>query len=200
MKINHPLRGTCNDPTCAFHLYCHCGCGEETTVAEYNIARSAYVRGRPRVYRNGHHLAFIPPRGPWSKRGIPIARVRPLMRKLIEWEAQPRRIGVKGRRTEWDLAVDRLAGKLGVSQHTVSNILYASRCKWVRPEVAQRVVAVILARQPEERAHQARPSTVYEQEMTRLDAQKQLRMARRRGVPNPALTLGYESERVGRPA
>lgn len=34
--------------------FCHCGCGERTTISSYSHAAMGYVKGEPRRYRPGH--------------------------------------------------------------------------------------------------------------------------------------------------
>lgn len=36
--------------------YCHCGCGEKTTISHCTDAAHGYVKGEPRMYVKNHHL------------------------------------------------------------------------------------------------------------------------------------------------
>lgn len=35
--------------------YCHCGCGQKTTIADHNNPRKGHVKGQPKRYIAGHH-------------------------------------------------------------------------------------------------------------------------------------------------
>lgn len=51
--MTHPLRGTC-EPGCPQYGFCHCGCGQPTTVAPSNNAKKRIVKGRPAVFLFRH--------------------------------------------------------------------------------------------------------------------------------------------------
>ena len=38
--------------------YCHCGCGNQTTIASRNCARDGWIKGEPLRFMKGHHNRF----------------------------------------------------------------------------------------------------------------------------------------------
>jgi len=41
--------------------YCQCGCGQKTSIAEFNKAKPGWVKGEPRRFVQYHHLSIAPP-------------------------------------------------------------------------------------------------------------------------------------------
>ena len=80
----HPTRGTCI-VGCRSYGHCHCGCGGRPKRSEVTYVTGSRYRGRPYVFLSGHHLRVVHPRaGTWSKNGVPIERIRPLILWLRE--------------------------------------------------------------------------------------------------------------------
>lgn len=50
---------TCNDTTDPLYGYCHCGCGQKTTLAPYSSRNKGLVKGNPRLLIQ-HHNPRIP--------------------------------------------------------------------------------------------------------------------------------------------
>lgn len=129
----HPAKGCC-EPGCPAWGRCHCGCGGRTATAAQNrraVASSgSLVRGRPRVWVRGHaarlHVAGRGTR--WSKAGVPGPRLTTMFEFLVRsYGTQP--------------AVAQL---LGISDSMVS-LLRRGRVRMVDPDVAQKVVDLVLA-------------------------------------------------------
>jgi len=80
--FDHPSHGTCV-PECSSYGTCHCGCGatpKRSAVTSVPWNRHA---GHPFTFVPGHQLRVVHPRaGMWSKQGVPVERVRPLIRWL----------------------------------------------------------------------------------------------------------------------
>ena len=75
----HPPRGTCA-PGCSFYGRCHCGCGASPKFSQVTFAPSGRMAGRPFTFVSGHQLRVIHPRaGMWSRNGVPIETIRPLV-------------------------------------------------------------------------------------------------------------------------
>jgi hypothetical protein len=129
----HPAKGCC-EPGCPAWGRCHCGCDGRTATAAQNrgaVASSgSLVRGRPRVWVRGHaarlHVAGRGTR--WSKAGVPGPRVMAMFEFLVRtYGTQP-----------------AVAHLLGISDSMVS-LLRRGRVRMVDPEVAKRVVDLVLA-------------------------------------------------------
>ena len=57
------LTSTCICGDIACHVpcgLCHCGCGEQTAIAEWDNEKHGYVAGMPRKYLNGHNKRLKP--------------------------------------------------------------------------------------------------------------------------------------------
>jgi hypothetical protein len=46
--------------------YCHCGCGQKTTIAKKTNTKAGWVAGKPRFYIHGHHVGIGPDNRNWS--------------------------------------------------------------------------------------------------------------------------------------
>lgn len=154
----HPGRGTCV-PGCPLWGLCHCGCGVPTSLAGQSRldGRGEAIRGRPLVWVHGHAARWRRAGGgiPWSRRGIPAQRLRPLVEFLVRTYGTQR-------------ATAQLAG---VSEASVS-LLLRGRTHRVSPPLARRIVDLVLvSRRPRdpvatfELAEPRRLATVREREV-----------------------------------
>lgn len=127
--FSHPPRGTCASG-CPSYGRCHCGCGGHPTLSQITHERSGRSAGRPFTFVSGHHLRVAHPRaGIWSRNGIPVEQVRP----LIFWLRD--RIG----------SVRAVATLLEMPEATVRGYVYNTRRKRVPPQAAKRIVRLVLA-------------------------------------------------------
>ena len=80
----HPRHGTCI-VGCRSYERCHCGCGGRPKRSEVTHIAGSRYRNRPYVFLSGHHVRVRHPRaGIWSRNGVPIERIRPLILWLRE--------------------------------------------------------------------------------------------------------------------
>ncbi len=129
----HPARGTCI-VGCRAYGHCHCGCrGRPKRSAVTYVSGSRY-RDRPYVFLSGHHLRVVHPRaGTWSRNGVPIEKIRPLILWLRERHGSLRAV----------------ASLLEMPESTLRGHVYNTKRKRVPPATAARIVALVLAhRQP----------------------------------------------------
>ena len=167
-RFNHPPRGTCI-PGCPLYGVCHCGCGGATSLAMAQDPRFGVIRGLSRVFCRGHQIRRGNRRwARWSVNGVPNERIRPLLAFL------KKRYGT----------CHSVASSLGVSTDVVSRHLRGDRAN-MNPRIAARVAALVLAGQPADREHRARPSTAWEQDRIRREGIRQDRAAYRRGEKKP---------------
>lgn len=131
--FTHPPAGTCT-PGCRLYGRCHCGCGEHPTRATTTFGRGNRVRDRPYVFRSGHQArVLLVEGGHWSKRGIPVERIRPLLGWLHE------------RHGTWH-AVAQL---LRMPMSTIKGYANNSNRRRVPPESARRIQQLVLAHRPQ---------------------------------------------------
>jgi hypothetical protein len=105
--------------------------------------------GHPFTFVPGHQLRVVHPRaGMWSKQGVPVERVRPLIRWLRVQHGSVRAV----------------AEMLNMPESTLRGYLYNAKRKRVPPEAAQRIVALTLAH----RKH-TRPLELWEEVPGRLE-------------------------------
>ncbi len=127
--FDHPSHGTCV-PDCPSYGTCHCGCGatpKRSAVTSVPWNRHA---GHPFTFVPGHQLRVVHPRaGMWSKQGVPVERVRPLIRWLRMQHGSVRAV----------------AELLQMPESTLRGYLYNAKRKRVPPEAAQRIVDLTLA-------------------------------------------------------
>jgi hypothetical protein len=135
--FDHPPHGTCT-PGCRSFGTCHCGCGERPTRAIASVVEMKRVRGRPYTFRAGHQARVLIRRsgGHWSKRGIPIERIKPLLTWLHE------------RHGTWEA----VASLLRMPTSTIKGYANNSRRRRVPPEAARRIQQLVLAHRPREQA------------------------------------------------
>ena len=125
----HPTRGTCI-VGCRSYGHCHCGCGGRPKRSEVTYVTGSRYRGRPYVFLSGHHLRVVHPRaGTWSKNGVPIEKIRPLILWLRERHGSMRAV----------------AELLAVPESTLRGHVYNTKRKRVPPATAGRIVALVLA-------------------------------------------------------
>lgn len=128
--FDHPPVGTCSRG-CHFYGMCHCGCGETTRRSPVGSRDGGHrVRGEPSVFRSGHY-GRVAPRGGgiWSKNGIPVERVRP----LLAW--------LHRRHGSWDVVADLLRMPMATVKGYVNN----TKRRRVPPEAARRITELVLA-------------------------------------------------------
>jgi hypothetical protein len=131
--FEHPRSGTCT-PGCHLYGRCHCGCGEQPTISAATIERENRVRGRPYAFRQGHgaRVRLRGGGGHWSRRGVPVDRVRPLLTWLHE------------RHGTWEA----VAILLRIPTSTVRGYANNTRRRRVPPESAHRIQQLVLAHRP----------------------------------------------------
>lgn len=128
-SFDHPTRGTCV-PGCSSFGECHCGCGGRPRISHITVASTYRVAGRPFTFVSGHQLRVIHPRaGIWSKNGVPVERVRPLLLWLRQQHGSIRAV----------------ATLLDTPEATISGYVYNTKRKRVPPEPARRIAALVLA-------------------------------------------------------
>lgn len=184
-RTMHPLRGACF-PGCPHYGYCHCGCGQQTMIARRTDSRIGTVAKRPKVFVTRHHLVR-----PWSKEGIPITWVQPLLELLRHHHGTYR----------------RAAAALGTSDRQVLGWRRGEN-PIITPTWAGRIATEVLRIRAERRRALGlsiyendippRPPTTWESERARMNAGQKIRAAQRQGIPHPAPLLGYESQSVAR--
>lgn len=174
MTWGHESRGTCRRP-CRLYGRCHCGCGGFTRRSPQMRRSTGQVRGEPYVFRHGHNArAGV---GPWARRGVPVARVAP----LLEWL-----------RSIYGTQV-AVASLIGMSESYISTLLRGKRARTSR-EIARRIVDVVLAHRRrradpwtfDEVGPIVRPPLPDEAERARKEVQRQWReyhRRRRAGLP-----------------
>lgn len=134
--FDHPPVGTCT-PGCRLYGRCHCGCGEQPTVAPANFQRASRVKGRPYAFRQGHQARIVARQGGiWSRRGVPVERVRPLLEWLHQRHGTWREVGVL----------------LRMPTSTIKGHANNRRRKRVPPEAAKRIQELVLAHRPRARS------------------------------------------------
>lgn len=125
----HPPRGTCV-PSCPAHGQCHCGCGGSPKTSQVTSAGWHRVAGRPFTFVSGHQMRIAHQRaGMWSRRGVPVERVRPFLLWLRQRHGSMRSV----------------AALLDMPEPTVRGYVYNTKRKRVPPEAAKRIADLVLA-------------------------------------------------------
>lgn len=125
----HPTRGTCI-PGCTSYGRCHCGCGAQPKLSQVTHERSGRIAGRPFTFVAGHQLRVVHPRaGIWSRNGIPVERIRPLVLWLRE------RLG----------SIRAVAILLEIPEATIRGYVYNTKRKRVPPQAARKIANLVLA-------------------------------------------------------
>jgi hypothetical protein len=128
--FDHPPGGTCV-PDCRSYGRCHCGCGESPTWSPATVEDAGRIRGRPYTFRCGHQARVLlnAGGGAWSKHGIPVGQVRPLLKWLHE------------RHGSWD----QVAILLRIPMSTIKGYANNAQRRRVPPEAARRIQQLVLA-------------------------------------------------------
>lgn len=125
----HPRGGTCV-PGCSSYGWCHCGCGGRPKLSHVTHERSGRFASRPFTFVPGHQIRVAHPRaGIWSRNGVPVERIRPLVFWLRE------RLG----------SMRAVAAVLQMPEATVRGYVYNRKRKRVLPEAARRIANLVLA-------------------------------------------------------
>lgn len=125
----HPARGTCV-PGCSSYGTCHCGCGARPKLSQITSPSSSRVAGRPFTFVSGHQLRVVHPRaGMWSRNGIPVHRIRPLLFWLRERHGSIRAVAIL----------------LNTPEATIRGYVYNTKRKRVPPHTARKIADLVLA-------------------------------------------------------
>jgi hypothetical protein len=136
-RFIHPPRGTCV-PGCSSFGRCHCGCGARPKLSQVTFVASGRVTGRPFTFVSGHQLRVAHPRaGIWSRNGVPVETIRPLVFWLRDRHGSIRAV----------------AALLHMPESTVRGYVYNRRRKRVPPRAAKRIADLVLA-------HRKRPGSI----------------------------------------
>lgn len=139
-SFNHPPSGTCI-PGCRLYGRCHCGCGERPTISPATFERANRVKGRPYAFGTGHQARVVlRSSGIWSRNGIPVDRVRP----LLAW--------LHRRHGTWK----EVAVLLRMPMSTIKGYANNTRRKRVPPESARRIQQLVMA-------HRSKATSVLDQ-------------------------------------
>lgn len=127
--FDHPPKGTCV-PGCRLYGRCHCGCGERPTLSPATFERHARIKGRPYAFRRGHQTrVVIRHGGHWSRRGVAVDKIRPLLAWLHQkhgtWEA--------------------VATLLRIPTSTIKGYANNARRRRVPPDAARKIQRLVLA-------------------------------------------------------
>jgi hypothetical protein len=157
--FDHPARGTCI-PGCSSNGRCHCGCGARPKLSQITHEPSSRIAGRPFTFVSGHHLRVVHPHaGIWSRNGVPVERIRPLVFWLRERHGSIRAVAIL----------------LEIPEATIRGYVYNTKRKRVPPLAAGRIADLVLAhRKP------ARPLDMWE-EQPGFRSVARLSLSRRRG-------------------
>jgi hypothetical protein len=127
--FTHPPAGTCV-PDCRLYARCHCGCGEHPTWSPATVEEAKRIRGRPYTFRAGHQArVLLHQGGGWSRQGVPVEQVRP----LLEW--------LHERHGKWD----EVATLLRMPRSTIKGYANNARRQRVPPEAAKRIQQLVMA-------------------------------------------------------
>lgn len=128
-SFDHPPRGTCHEG-CTMYARCHCGCGQEPRVSKVTYETGDRYRGEPYVFVAGHHIRLFHPRaGAWSRNGVPVEKIRPLLLWLRSRHG----------------SVRATAAILRIPEATVRGYMYNRKRRHVPPDAASAIVSLVLA-------------------------------------------------------
>lgn len=131
----HPTRGTCV-PGCSSYGACHCGCGARPKLSHITVLSAHRVAGQPFTFVSGHQLWVIHPHaGIWSKTGVPIEQIRPLLFWLRERHG----------------SIKAVAIMLDTPEATIRGYAYNTKRERVPPDTARRIVNLVLAHRKQPR-------------------------------------------------
>jgi hypothetical protein len=127
--FDHAPRGSCT-PGCRLYGRCHCGCGGSPTISVATVTREGRIKGRPFAFMRGHQArVLLRGGGHWSRRGIPVEKVRPLLAWLHD------------RHGTWGA----VAVLLRIPMSTVKGYANNGCRRRVPPEAAKRISELVLA-------------------------------------------------------
>jgi hypothetical protein len=133
--FDHPARGTCI-PGCPSHGRCHCGCGARPKLSQITHEPSRRIAGRPSTFVSGHQLRVTHPRlGIWSRNGVPVERIRPLVFWLRERHGSIRAVAIL----------------LEIPEATIRGYVYNTKRKRVPPHTARKIADLVLAHRKQTR-------------------------------------------------
>jgi hypothetical protein len=125
----HAPRGTCV-PECPSYGWCHCGCGGRPTTNIATHPSSCRYKGHPFTFVAGHQARVLDVRaGIWSRNGVAVEKVRPLLFWLRERHGSIRQVALV----------------LGMPEATVRGYVYNRKRKRVPPEAAHRIANTVLS-------------------------------------------------------
>lgn len=128
-RFAHPPRGTCV-PGCRSYGRCHCGCGARPKFSQVTHVPADRCRGHPFTFVSGHQQRVAHPRaGIWSRNGVAIEKVRPMLFWLRDRHGSMRAVAML----------------LRMPEGTVRGYAYNQRRKRVPPDAARRIAALVLA-------------------------------------------------------
>lgn len=131
----HPAQGTCV-PGCSSYGTCHCGCGAHPKHSQITFLSSRRVAGQPFTFVSGHQLRVSHPRaGIWSRNGVPVQRIRPLLLWLRERHGSIRAVAIL----------------LDTPESTIRGYVYNTKRKRVPPHAARKIADLVLAHRKQTR-------------------------------------------------
>lgn len=143
IRLNHELRGACQDDDCPQFGWCHCGCGKRAKISDKGENRWGFVKGKPRQYVSGHSPASRANMGfkdretgqkasrrRWES-AIPVERVRPLAQWLID-----------------HYGIEQTFLMLGITRCGLYRIAHGKHQRFVTPRVAARISQRVLELKP----------------------------------------------------
>lgn len=128
----HEPRGTCEED-CPSYGHCHCGCGRKTRRSLITDKNRRQRKGRPYVFSPGHHMRLFHPRaGAYSKAGVEVERVRPLIMWLRTQHGTMRGV----------------AHVVRIPESTLRGYAYKQELQRVPPEAAKKIIGAVLTLRP----------------------------------------------------
>jgi hypothetical protein len=128
-EFDHPPHGTCV-PSCSSFGRCHCGCGQPPKISHATVEEQCRFKGRPFTFVSGHQARVKHPRaGIWSRNGVPIETIRPMLFWLRERHGTMRTV----------------AELLAMPEATVRGYVYNRKRKRVPPRTARKIANLVLA-------------------------------------------------------
>ncbi len=94
--------------------FCHCGCGQRTTVSPRTSTAAGWVRGEPRFFKKGHHIRLI---------------------KRLEWSSELWQVEDRGYETAcwiWQQSIDRHGYAIYGSALRIQSSRFAHRESYTR--------------------------------------------------------------------
>ena len=100
--------------------FCHDGCGGRPKISPHNHTAQRQTKGQPNCFLKGHNRHRVI--GAWAKNGVPIDKVRPVAKWLIQ---------IYG--------TAELEALTGISRGTIQSIAYTTGRKRCHPDFARRL-------------------------------------------------------------